>query len=619
MDELRIVSKKANVKIRDTALIKSEPVPVNVFNPRIFECKLFKTLHEHQGDVLSLAVAGDKIFSGSQDKTIKIWDLNSGKRLKTLTGHNSGIYSLAVSEGKLLSASADRTIKIWDINNGNLVCTLLGHNNHVYSLSAANRIFASASLDKTIKIWDIETKKILKVIPAGETSALSICLFGSKIASGHSDGTLKIWEISSGRLLAGYRENTESINSVCFNNGLLISGSRDKTIKIWDSDSLELLQTLYGHKSSVWAVTVDSGRIISASDDKTVKIWNLDDGSLVNTLKGHRDWVSSVAAGAGRIISGSGDYTINTWSKIPVHNCNTIDLLIPELEKSPFDTNSDFDKKKKNNILLFYKKLADYDYIKVGNAELLADQYSFESNNFPLKINLTCDKVSRFLNLPKSSISSIKIGPRDAEQIYANSGLYDLYLRFYLSATDLKHELSIASGNRKFVIEQFLVNLTGSEPKKGTVKKDRLKISRGNDKPPSEILGDPPRHDCNTIDTTDSFRSPFEDPLHFEKRVRTKLMNYGHINIGKVELLAEQYSITAETFPLKVIITCDKVLNISDLDREFPGKILVGRNIAQELYEKSKVLNLFINFYEKDTQFYYDLSLIFKDLQYFIV
>ena len=81
--------------------------------------KCLKILGEHFGSVRSVAYSpdGTKIISGSMDKTIKIWDANTGQCLKTLNGHSHYVNSVAYSPDgtKIISGSSDKTIKIWGV------------------------------------------------------------------------------------------------------------------------------------------------------------------------------------------------------------------------------------------------------------------------------------------------------------------------------------------------------------------------------------------------------------------------------------------------------------------------------------------------------------------------
>ncbi|MCC5644224.1 serine/threonine protein kinase, partial [Nostoc sp. CHAB 5824] len=72
---------------------------------------------------------GKTLASGSEDKTIKLWDVSTGKALKTLTGHSSKVNSVVFSpDGKTLaSGSEDKTIKLWDVSTGKALKTLTGH------------------------------------------------------------------------------------------------------------------------------------------------------------------------------------------------------------------------------------------------------------------------------------------------------------------------------------------------------------------------------------------------------------------------------------------------------------------------------------------------------------
>ena len=123
-----------------------------------FEPQLLHSFTGHSHIVRSLAVSADGILvSGSRDKTIKIWDLETGELMHTLKGHTDGVYAIALSpDGQILaSGSVDKTIKLWHLKTGELLGTFIGHTNTVTALAftASGEILVSGSLDKTIKIW----------------------------------------------------------------------------------------------------------------------------------------------------------------------------------------------------------------------------------------------------------------------------------------------------------------------------------------------------------------------------------------------------------------------------------------------------------------------------------
>ena len=96
---------------------------------------LLRTLEGHTGGVNAVALTADgkRAVSASWDKTLKVWDLESGRELRTLEGHTDGVNAVALTaDGKrAVSASWDKTLKVWDLESGRELRTLEGHTNGV--------------------------------------------------------------------------------------------------------------------------------------------------------------------------------------------------------------------------------------------------------------------------------------------------------------------------------------------------------------------------------------------------------------------------------------------------------------------------------------------------------
>ncbi len=286
-----------------------------------------QTLEGHSDCVVSVAFSpdGKYIISGSDDKTIKIWDAKSGKCLRTLEGHSDWVISVAFSlDGKyIVSGSNDNTAKIWDVNSGVCIQTLKGHLDNVRSVrfSPDGKYICTSSMDKTIKIWDAKKGNCFRTLNGHSKSVYPIAfsLDGKNVISGSYDKSIKIWDINSGLCIRTLEGHSDYIMSVAISpdGKYITTGSYDKSIKIWDANSGLCLKTLEGHSGIVYSVTYspDGKYIVSGSLDTCIKIWNAVSGTCIQTIEGHLNTVLSVAFSPdGRyIISGADDDSIKIW------------------------------------------------------------------------------------------------------------------------------------------------------------------------------------------------------------------------------------------------------------------------------------------------------------------
>jgi WD40 repeat protein len=283
---------------------------------------------EQDGGVSSVAWSPDgKILaSGSDDKTIKLWEAASGKLLSTLEGHTYQVYSVAWSpDGKTLaSGSYDQTVKLWEAASGKLLATLQGNTQGVNSVawSPDGKTLASGSWDDTVKLWEAASGKLLASWEGhnGYVRSVAWSPDGKTLASGSADNTVKLWEAASGKLLATLQGHTNWIDSVAWSpdGKTLASGSGDKTIKVWEAASGKLLSTLQTDPVGSVAWSPD-GKTLASGSYRTVNLWEAASGKLLASWEGHTDQVNSVAwSPDGKILaSGSLDGRVKLWEAAP--------------------------------------------------------------------------------------------------------------------------------------------------------------------------------------------------------------------------------------------------------------------------------------------------------------
>lgn len=173
--------------------------------------KLLRTLRGHTGSVYSVYVNNGNIISLSRDKTARVWNTN-GQLIKCLQmydytrcntifvpdkilkGHEDYVYSVCMtSSGKIVSGSADKTVRVWDMNTGDIIHKLR-HDDSVYSVCTTNDgKIVSGSRDNTVRVWDMTTGDLLHTFRHNNWVS-SVCATADNIIiSGSWDNTIRIW------------------------------------------------------------------------------------------------------------------------------------------------------------------------------------------------------------------------------------------------------------------------------------------------------------------------------------------------------------------------------------------------------------------------------------------
>ena len=287
----------------------------------------------HVGDVNAVAFStnGQHIATGSNDGTLRLWDVDTGQCLRALTGHESGLTSVTFSPDGLhiASGSHDHTLRLWDVDTGQCLRVMTGHEDWVTSVafSPNGQNIVSGSHDRTLCLWDSDTGQCLRVMAGHEIWVMSVAYSpnGLRIASGDGNGrrgTLRLWDADTGQCLRDMAEHEESVLSVAFSpNGLHIaSGSDDGTLRLWDLVTGQCLRVMAGHEDSVTSVAFSPNgqHIASGSRDSTLRLWDVDTGQCLRILSWHEGCVFSVAFSPNglHIASGSDDGTLRLWDLV---------------------------------------------------------------------------------------------------------------------------------------------------------------------------------------------------------------------------------------------------------------------------------------------------------------
>jgi WD40 repeat protein len=289
-------------------------------------------LPAHSGAVASLAFAPDglTLFSGGSDGRIRRWDVATGGPLDPLGNPevNSPVGGLAISpDGRTL---ADPRMGLWDLETGRLLqleSFEMPTSTVRVAFSPVAAIVATAH-GGTTRLWDMVTRKLLRLLktpPQHDINSLAFAPDGRILGSAGEDLKVTLWEVASGQELAGHLVgHAAGIEAVAFapDGRTLASGSRDGTVILWDVSDLahhSLRHRLEGNAGSVWAVAYSPDRtsLASGNDDGTVKLWDPTTGRERCTLVGHAAKVRTLAFSPDGTVLATGDAegTIRLWRR----------------------------------------------------------------------------------------------------------------------------------------------------------------------------------------------------------------------------------------------------------------------------------------------------------------
>ncbi|XP_039663492.1 kinesin-like protein KIF21A isoform X7 [Perca fluviatilis] len=304
----------------------------------------------HSKAVLCVDCTDDLLFTGSKDRTCKVWNLVTGQEIMSLAGHPNNVVSVRYSSSLVFTVSTSY-IKVWDIrdsakciriltssgqvtvgdvcaSNTSRTVTIPAGENQINQIALnPNGTVLYAAAGNSVRVWDLRrfasTGKLTGHL--GPVMCLTVDQSGNNqdlVITGSKDHYIKLFDVTEGSLGSiGPTHNFEpphydGIESLVVQGDIFFSGSRDNGIKKWDLDRKDLLQQVpNAHRDWVCALGVVPGSpaLLSGCRGGVLKLWHTDTLGTLGELKGHESPINGISTNSSHLFTASDDRTVKIW------------------------------------------------------------------------------------------------------------------------------------------------------------------------------------------------------------------------------------------------------------------------------------------------------------------
>lgn len=297
---------------------------------------------------------------------VNVWDTATGKIILSFHGHLAGISTVAWSpDGRwIASGSDDKTIRFWNVETGKAhTKPFEGHHNYVYQIAFTPKgnILVSGSYDEAVFLWDVRRAQIMKTLPAHSdpVSGIDVVHDGTLIVSCATDGLVRVWDTHTGQCLRTLvHEDNPPATFVKFspNGKHILAWTLDGCIRMWNYVESRVVKTFQGHVNNKYSISGAFGLYgppdvryasqpcfaVSGSEDGAILCWDIVSKNILQRIEGHTDVVLGVHSGklnGKRLLVSCGlDKTIRVWEEALEGESLDDDATGPD--SAPVDSNT---------------------------------------------------------------------------------------------------------------------------------------------------------------------------------------------------------------------------------------------------------------------------------------
>lgn len=280
---------------------------------------------------------GEELLSTSGDAKGRVWKKvdDAWENVVKLDGHREGLNDAVWWRDGTLCATAsdDKTVRLWDVETAKTVVVYEGHESYVFcvDLNPQNTLLCTGSFDETVKYWDVRCKTAVATMNAHQDPVTGVSFDrsdGAIVASSSFDGLVRLWDVKAGECLATMFAETDThppaaTRVVYSDNGrFVLSGHHDAQLRLWYAAEPPCAhaQSYTGHEASRFCAACGfhnvRGAVVAGSEDGRLLLWDLQTAKLLHDIKAHDDAVLAVDAHPNTDLIATGGMTNDPHVKI---------------------------------------------------------------------------------------------------------------------------------------------------------------------------------------------------------------------------------------------------------------------------------------------------------------
>ena len=251
---------------------------------------------KHSGLIFSILISNDgkNVITGSEDLSVRIWDIKSMKCVGVLRGHTAIIQALALQKNtsKLFSGGQDSAIRVWDLTTNKQIGFLRGHTQVVVRMIItldSTRLISSGSDKKNI-IWDINSYQIIHTIEYQAKYIRSMVVTETRMITVGMETLIRFYDLNTYQFCEKLEGHTAEVASLDINSDytILVTGSNDNSVIIWDLKKMEQIKKLEQPKNVFSVIfSADYKKIIFQTETGLSTILDAKTYEIIKTFKGN--------------------------------------------------------------------------------------------------------------------------------------------------------------------------------------------------------------------------------------------------------------------------------------------------------------------------------------------